>query len=81
MDQGHKSRAVSAHFMNDRSSRSHTILTLWIETTNKGKVLLLVLLACTLRTTSAHMDEVAVSNELHLFVSLSRSSELPEFIT
>ncbi|GMH39440.1 hypothetical protein BSKO_07338 [Bryopsis sp. KO-2023] len=32
---GHKGRAVASHFMNDRSSRSHTVLTLWIETTNK----------------------------------------------
>lgn len=37
---GQLARHVASHTMNDRSSRSHTILTLWIETTDtKGSVL------------------------------------------
>lgn len=37
---GQLARHVASHTMNDRSSRSHTILTLWIETTDaKGTVL------------------------------------------
>lgn len=37
---GQLARHVASHTMNDRSSRSHTILTLWIETTDaKGSIL------------------------------------------
>lgn len=35
--QGQQARSVAAHAINDRSSRSHAILTLWIEITLDSK--------------------------------------------
>ena len=34
--QGQRNRHVAGHGLNDRSSRSHTIFTLWVQTCNAG---------------------------------------------
>lgn len=39
--QGQAARAVAGHGLNARSSRSHTVFTLWVETVDLGALLVM----------------------------------------